>query len=270
LDYWKTTSEVIANYNHDVQRRENDGYDRFNFSIKLVELANLENKTMFFCIRYSANGQDYWDNNNGMNCQVDFTKKAKLQHGKNGAPGIGARPLNGLPSPPLSAGTRPKPLLDSFDDFPAGFDSNFSFNRSSPASVMGDSLVTGRNKAKAQAFGNRYDFVASLNNAIQNAPTLNVTQAAKGTLASTQSSSPAALPCVSSRLYQELVDKYCFVGTRNSGRSRTARWILILSQFGSSFRAADQVCTGMIAHIRVLTFLRAPPTKNTLTKYLSL
>ena len=264
LDYWKTTSEVIADYNHDVRRRQNDGCDRFNFGVKLVDLANLENKTMFFCIRYSVNGQDYWDNNNGMNYQVDFTKKAKPQHGKNGMPGIGARPLNALPrskpSPPMSAGTRPKPLLDSFDDFAAGFDSYSSFNRSSPASIMGDSPIklknphshtgivpdapTQRTKAKAQAFGNRYDFGASLNAAIQNAsaifgdqsglkprldtkqssshvpaPASKVTRAVKGAPASTQPSRPAALlsgkPSLSSQSYQELVDKYCFVGTRN-------------------------------------------------------
>jgi hypothetical protein len=271
LDYWKTTSEVIADYNHDVRRKQNDGCDRFNFSIKLVDLANLENKTMFFCIRYSVNGQDYWDNNGGMNYQVDFIKKAKPQHGKNGMPGIGARPLNALPrskpSPLMSAGTRPKTLPDSFDDFVAGFDSYSSFSRSSPASIMGDSPIklksprprpeivpdapTRRTKAKAQAFGNRYDFGASLNAAIQNAsavlgdqsglkpgldtkqsfsqvpasgsgrapaPASKVTQAAKGMPASPQSSRPADLlsgkPSLSSQLYQELVDKYCFVGTR--------------------------------------------------------
>jgi len=272
LDYWKTTSEVIAAYSHDVRRRQDDGRDRFNFSIELVDLANLENKTMFFCIRYSVNGQDYWDNNNGINYQVDFIKKAKPLHGKNGMPGIGARPLNALPrskpSLPMSAVTRPKPLPDSFDDFAVGFDSYSSFNRSSPASVVGDSPIklksarpraeivpdapTRRTKANAQAFGNRYDFSASLSAAMQSssaffgdqsglkprldtkqsssqvpasasgratAPASKVTQAAKGTPASTQSSKPAALlsgkPSLSSQSYQELVDKYCFVGTRN-------------------------------------------------------
>jgi hypothetical protein len=271
FDYWKTTSEVVADYNHDVRRRQNDGYDRFNFSIKLVDLANLEHKTMSFCIRYSVNGQDYWDNNNGMNYQVDFTKKVKPEHGKNGMPGMGARPLNGLPrskpSPPLSAWTRPKALPDSFDDFAAGLDSYSSLNRSSPASIMGDSPIklksprpraeivpdapARRTKAKAQAFGNRYDFSASLNAAIQNAsallgdqsglktsrdtkpsssqvpasgpgrttaPASKATQAARGIPPSTQSSRPAVLlsgkPSQSSQLYQELVDKYCFVGTR--------------------------------------------------------
>jgi hypothetical protein len=273
LDYWKTTSEVVADFNHDVRRRQNDGYDRFNFSIKLVDLANLENKTMFFCIRYSVNGQDYWDNNNGMNYQVDFTKKAKPQNGKNGMPGLTARPLNALPrskpSPPMSSGTRPQVLLPSFDDFASGFDTYSSFNRSSPASIMGDSPIklknphprpeivpdapTRRTKVNAQAFGNRYDFGASLNAAIQNASAIlgeqsglkprldtkqssrqvpasgssgaaalipKVTQAAKSTPSDNQSSKPAALlsgkPSLSSQSYQELVDKYCFVGTRNN------------------------------------------------------
>ena len=272
LDYWKTTSEVVADFNHDVRRRQNDGCDRFNFSIKLVDLANLENKTMFFCIRYSVNGQDLWDSNNGMNYQVDFMKKVKPQQAKNAMSGLGARPLDALPrskpSPPISSGTRPKTLPASFDDFTAAFDSYSSFNRSSPASIMGDSPIklksprprpeivpdapTRRTKANAQAFGNRYDFGASLNAAIQNAsailgdqsgltprldtkqssrqvpasgyggavaPTSKVAEAAKGTPVDTRSSKPAALlsgkPALSSQSYQELVDKYCFVGSQS-------------------------------------------------------
>ena len=271
LDYWKTTSEVVADFNHDVRRRQNDGCDRFNFSIKLVDLANLENKTMFFCIRYSVNGQDLWDNNNGMNYQVDFTKKVKPQQAINGMPGLGARPLNALPrskpSPPMTLGARPKALSPSFDDFATGFDSFASFNQSSPAFIMGDSPIklksprprpeivpdapTRRTKANAQAFGNRYDFGASLTAAIQNAsailgdqsgltprldtkqssrqvpapgsggavaPTVKVIEAAKSTSTDSQISKPAALlsgkPSLSSQSYQELVDKYCFVGTR--------------------------------------------------------
>ena len=76
LDYWKTTSEVVAEYNNDVRRKEaNDGFDRFNFNIKLEDQANLESKTMFFCIRYNVNGQEFWDSNGNMNFQVDFVKK---------------------------------------------------------------------------------------------------------------------------------------------------------------------------------------------------
>ncbi|TKA65948.1 hypothetical protein B0A49_11143, partial [Cryomyces minteri] len=70
LDYWKTTSEVVAEYNNDVRKKEaNDGLDRFNFNIKLADLANLETKTMLLCVRYNVNGQDYWDNNEDTNFQ---------------------------------------------------------------------------------------------------------------------------------------------------------------------------------------------------------
>jgi hypothetical protein len=268
LDYWKTTSEVAADYNHDVRRRQNDGCDRFNFSIKLVDLANLENKTMFFCIQYNVNGQDYWDNNNGMNYQVDFTKKTKPQHGKNRMSGLGARPLDSLlrskPSPPMLFGVQPKVLPPSFDA--DSFGSFPSFNQSSPASIIRESPImlkspqpraeivpdalTRRTKVNTQAFGNRYDFGASLSVAIQNAsrilgersglksrldtnqssrqvsalgsggvtaPVSKVLQAGKSMPADSQSSKPAAFlsgkPSLSSQSYQELVDKYCFFGS---------------------------------------------------------
>ncbi|GJD05507.1 hypothetical protein ColKHC_14332 [Colletotrichum higginsianum] len=34
-------------------------HDRFTFTIKLSDLANLETKTLFFCIRYNVNGQEF-------------------------------------------------------------------------------------------------------------------------------------------------------------------------------------------------------------------
>lgn len=270
LDYWKTTSEVVADYNHDVRRKQDDGCDRFNFSIKLADLANLENKTMFFCIRYNVNGQEYWDNNNSMNYQVDFTKQTKAQPAKNTTPSPAARQLNSLPrskpSPPTAFGAGGLPT--SFDDFAAGFDTYSSFNRSSPASIMGDSPIKLRNprprpeivpdaparrtKASGQAFGNRYDFGASLNAAIQNAsailgdqsglkprsdtkqssrqvpaasssegatPKFKVTQAPPAPSVDSKSTKPADLvsgkPSLSSQSYQELVDKYCFVGSQS-------------------------------------------------------
>ncbi|KAJ9500923.1 hypothetical protein H2202_003481 [Exophiala xenobiotica] len=182
FDYWKTTSEVVADFNTDARRKPNhDGRDQFNFSIRLIDQANLENRTLFFCVRYTVNGQDFWDNNNNLNYQVDFTKKSKVQHAKDGMPGLGARPVTALPrtrqSPPTSSG-RPKSLPSSlsFDDFATGFD-NFGFP--SAGVLMGEpklklrsprsktELISdppSRRKASAgQAFGNRYDFNSSLN-----------------------------------------------------------------------------------------------------------
>ncbi len=198
LDYWKTTSEVVAEFSNDVRRKQaNDGCDRFNFTIKLADQANLENKTLFFCVRYNVNGQEYWDNNDSINFQVDFVKKAKPQTGNQGS---GSRPSNALPRsrPQLSHSSgRPLSLPATFDDFAQGFDSDYNFRNftQSPTKIMGESPIrfrnskaatknnnnhnnsiipdapTKRSNPAAQAFGNRYDFGASLSAAIQAAST---------------------------------------------------------------------------------------------------
>lgn len=185
LDYWKTTSEVVAEYSSDIRRKPTeDGHDRFNFSIKLEDQANLANKTMFFCIRYNVNGQEFWDSNNNVNFQIDFAKKPLLQKGKQGMPGNASRPLNALPrsrpSPPTSSG-RPRPKTTSFEEFGSGHDFG-SFPQPASKTLSDTPLrlksgkVAGkvvpdapnrRANAPAQAFGNRYDFGASLSAAIQ-------------------------------------------------------------------------------------------------------
>lgn len=179
LDYWKTTSEVVADYNNDIRRKQiNDGYDRFVFSIKLEDQANLENKTMFFCVRYNVNGQEFWDNNHAINYQVEFSKKPKFKKGNN------ARPLNALPrsnaSPNLSP--RPRSMPNLSDDFSSSSYEFSSFPQPS-TQIIGDSPTRFRNNKSltgiipdapgrranpaSQAFGNRYDFGASLSAAIQ-------------------------------------------------------------------------------------------------------
>jgi hypothetical protein len=280
FDYWKTTSELVADYSHDVRRKQlNDGLDRFTFNIKLADQVNLENKTMFFCVRYTVGGTDYWDSNNGYNYQVDFSKKLKPQHGKNGMPGLGARPLNALPrsrpSPPTSSGQRPKSYPASLDDFTAVVDSA-SFGDA--GSLMGEPVLKLRKpkpkaeivpdaparrlNASAQAFGTRYDFNSSLTAAKNNAfavlgeqsgllpsakqtshevpvpvapvksssgisspkPDAGVGSAkaesvSKSPAVGAVTSKAAALlsekPSLASQSYQELVEKYCFVGARS-------------------------------------------------------
>ncbi|MCJ1388204.1 hypothetical protein MMC18_001049 [Xylographa bjoerkii] len=191
LDYWKTTSEVVAEYSNDVRRKQaDDGHDRFNFNIKLEDQANLENKTMFFCVRYNVNGQEFWDSNGNMNYQVDFAKKPLPQNGKQGMASNAARPLNALPrskpSPPTSTG-RPRPKSTSFEDFNGGLESRYDFSSfpQPAAKVLGETPIRfkkagnlvpdapgRRTNTPAQAFGNRYDFGASLSAAIQAASTV--------------------------------------------------------------------------------------------------
>ncbi len=178
LDYWKTTSEVVADYDDDIRRKiAADGYDRFLFNIKLEDQANLENKTLFFCVRYTVDGREFWDNNDSFNYQVDFSKNAKTQTGKNG---MQAKPINPLqrsrPSPTISRRPRSMPVNPA-DNFSSGFDFS-SFPQ--PCTVAGDSPIRLRNAKAAgdnatsprtnvagQAFGNRYDFGASLSATIQ-------------------------------------------------------------------------------------------------------
>ncbi len=190
LDYWKTTSEVVAEFNQDVRQPKRDGYDRFNFNIKLADQANLEAKTMFFCVKYCVNGQEYWDNNNATNFQVDFRKKAKPQNGKKGMQGAASRRVNSLPrsnkKSPL-VNERPKSMPVAFDDFADGFDAKYQFDDfkqpvkdymgesgsvrlkgvKSAVSLGSDNLTRRAPQTNGQAFGNRYDFGASLSAAIQ-------------------------------------------------------------------------------------------------------
>lgn len=249
LDYWRTTSEVGAVFCHDVRRKHaHDGYDRFSFDIKLDDQANLEHKTMFICIRYNVDGQELWDNNNGMNYQVDFIKSPKTASPK---PSGGARPA--LPRSrtfAISHSTRPRSMPPSFDDFPdisknVPFSNPFTGNKGSPLNgTSSDDIDTigppkRRETQNRQGFSNRYDFGASLTAAMRSKTPLDRTtmtararseqipEAKSG--AETVSSKASAVneearkedlkpsslvsskPCLESSVYKELVDKYCFV-----------------------------------------------------------
>ncbi|KAK4185375.1 putative phosphatase regulatory subunit-domain-containing protein [Podospora australis] len=192
FDYWKTTSEVAAEYISEIRPVETPlSQDRFNFTIKLSDLASLESKTLFFCIRYNTNGQEYWDNNNGTNFQVDFKKKMLPQNGKQGVIGAASRPVNGLPKSnrrPTSSGL-PKSkskAAGSDDEFGGGTKINFDQSIhdylgesrtgglrlkgvKSTTNLPSDNLSNRLSTPSGQAFANRYDFGASLSAAIQTA-----------------------------------------------------------------------------------------------------
>ncbi|KAL2177478.1 putative phosphatase regulatory subunit-domain-containing protein [Thermothelomyces heterothallicus CBS 202.75] len=189
LDYWKTTSEVAAEYVGEVVRPVDTPYtqDRFNFSIKLSDLANLETKTLYFCVRYVVNGQEYWDNNNSTNFQIDFRKKFLPQNGKKGAAGAATRSFNGLPKSNRRSGQKSKPSSTASDEF--GDSQKLNFDKSIH-DYLGETGPTGlRLKAVKSAgdlpsdnpskgllgpsgqFASRYDFGDSLSKAIQNAKT---------------------------------------------------------------------------------------------------
>lgn len=188
FDYWKTVSEVAAEYNHDVRRKQaHDGYDRFNFTIKLADQANLEFKTMFICIRYNVSGQEFWDNNTSMNYQVDFAKKYKSISGKHGISPTNGRHVHPLPRSRslvvrTSSAARPRSMPPSVDGFASDADPTFSSfaqetskNHSEPPLHLThadshDLLLEAprrTEKPTLQTFGNRYDFGVSLSAAMQ-------------------------------------------------------------------------------------------------------
>ncbi|ODH51747.1 hypothetical protein GX48_01989 [Paracoccidioides brasiliensis] len=181
-DYWKTTSEVIAEYNNDVRRKEaNDGYDRFNFSIHLADMGNLETKRMFICIRYNVNGLEFWDNNNTMNYHVDFCKNPKQRNkGTQAGNSPGPRPTSTLPRsrPSDSLASRSRSVPPFPGDFgksppsPALPDRRLELEKppAKPPPCKDDCFLETpirRSSTASQTFGNRYDFGASLSAAMQ-------------------------------------------------------------------------------------------------------
>lgn len=255
LDYWKTTSEISAEYSHEIRPKETPiGQDRFTFSIKLADTANLASKTLFFCIRYTVNGQEFWDNNNSANFQVDFRKKHLPQNGKNNFQGASSRPLGGLPRSNRRQSTappRPKSVPAALDDF--GNDPKFNFDQpiheylgesgpvglrlksKSASNLASDNIATGLSSPSGAAFANRYDFGASLTAAVQAAKdsmgkdrdALYMRSHVRGSTASKSapvtsvnshptSGTGSPNPSLPSSSYEELVNKYCFFGSKQS------------------------------------------------------
>jgi hypothetical protein len=135
---------------------------------------------MFICIRYNVNGQEFWDNNHGMNYQIDFVKSPKTVTKPSG----GARPT--LPRSrsfatshsATSHSTRPRSMPLSFDDFPeldknVPFSNPFASGKASPLNrTSSDDIDTigppkRRETQNRQGFSNRYDFGASLTAAMR-------------------------------------------------------------------------------------------------------
>ncbi|KAF2187243.1 carbohydrate-binding module family 21 protein [Zopfia rhizophila CBS 207.26] len=277
LDYWKTTSEIVAEYNHDVRRKQsNDGYDRFNFNIKLADQANLASKTLLLCVRYNVNGQEFWDNNGSMNYQVDFIKKAKSKGKQGHSPStLGAIPRS-RHSPPAPR-PRSMPVGSFDDDFGHSFDTKYEFGS---RGILGDSPSSSirlkpkgkrgslfpdqasRRSPGGQAFSTRYDFGASLSAALSNAqnalgdrsgikssgsekgyfdrsnPTATKPSTAAAPVPGTRPDTLSSeKPGLQSAEYNELIQKFCFFGTP-TGKGSPKVNTLVAKNPGTD-RAAD-------------------------------
>ncbi|QIX01103.1 hypothetical protein AMS68_006620 [Peltaster fructicola] len=180
LDYWKTTSEVVAEYHSDPRNPSTDDCDRFNFHIKLSDAANIDDKTLLLCVRYAVNGTEYWDNNKDMNYQIDFIKSVKKTPKIKILATRDSRPHNAIPrskhSPPESARGRRE---NADDEFAATFNNNSSYHFGTP-DFIAESPSTIKLKPKTKQshpavqgtsknLGGRYDFGASLSAALTHA-----------------------------------------------------------------------------------------------------
>jgi len=174
LDYWQTVSEVTAEFSNDVRKKlREENYDRFIFKVKLQDLANLDTKTLFFCVRYVVNGQELWDNNNHMNFQVDFKKKFLPVNGKSG--GVRMSLPRTRPSPTLSRQSPSMQNIDSFDNFDDLSSITTQVDKPVPRSsvTIGEvSELVRRANPSGNVFSTRYDFTASLSAAISAANTI--------------------------------------------------------------------------------------------------
>ncbi|KAI5246636.1 hypothetical protein E4T47_00488 [Aureobasidium subglaciale] len=225
LDYWKTTSEVMAEFDSDVRKQSlGDGYDRFTFNIRLSDQANLENKTLLLCVRYNSGGQEHWDSNNGMNYQIDFVKKLAKSASTSSLSSLhSSRPSrNTIPrsrhSPPAAASARQeRQERASFADEDL-LSKSSTYHFGSPEKLTGDPAAQPQVKLKPRSkrvdlsrvgsapavngLGGRYDFGASLSAALSSAQDKLGKQS--GLLPHTQTSSQADAHYFSPRTASEV------------------------------------------------------------------
>ncbi|KAI8623942.1 hypothetical protein F5Y19DRAFT_481082 [Xylariaceae sp. FL1651] len=155
LDNWLTSSEVVAEYNHDFGNNYiNEGYNRLDFKIQLAHHKNLESKTMLLCVRYTVGGQEYWDGYGATNYKVYFIKKASPRKVDHMVP-------QSLPRSRLSSQTlHPKNLLnESLND---GFGNHLKFVSGQDNLKQSPRFPESFPLNQAQNFSTRYDFSASL------------------------------------------------------------------------------------------------------------
>lgn len=82
LDRWQTVSEVSGlHVNHiSSSTTGGTGWDRFSFVIKLEDFKRkLEERELLLCIRFSIEGREWWDSNNGNNYRFGFKKVKKTK-----------------------------------------------------------------------------------------------------------------------------------------------------------------------------------------------
>ncbi|EIW71697.1 hypothetical protein TREMEDRAFT_73389 [Tremella mesenterica DSM 1558] len=77
MDHWQTTSEVSCTHVTHIPSATtyDEGWDRFSFVIKLEDYRRkLDERQLILCVRFSVDGEEWWDSNDGMNYSFTFKK----------------------------------------------------------------------------------------------------------------------------------------------------------------------------------------------------
>lgn len=237
IDHWKTVTELAAEYNDDVRRRRRlQGFDRFTFAINMGDFPQhaISTKSIFFCVRYSTGNDEFWDNNNGSNYQVDFTRVTKIKSGPVSRPSSTVRlPARhhrrskssdeiSTPANMFSFGTT-KPL-NSDKDF--GFDIAPHMNSSVDEEFFSRPkfrVGSPTKQNKKNQFTSRYDFGDSFKSPTKPLP-FNTTSSLSHTTRAQLASDPKL--ALNAKSYQELIDSYCFFqgpGASKPGKAKPVK-----------------------------------------------
>lgn len=147
-DFWQTISEVTAEYSHSGDHLPGD--DEFKFTI---DVDSPETKTMFLCVRYAVNGQEFWDNNRTLNYQINIISQL---HDSNELQAIcQSHVLASLHSHPLS--WRAATTLSAQENFESLVERIASQPR-----IFPDGVANERHDILSRALSNRYSLEESL------------------------------------------------------------------------------------------------------------
>lgn len=171
FDDWQTISEVTGEW---ASTLVGGTIDRWTFTIKLQDLlARIEEKTMFMALKYSVNGGEIWDSNNGKNYRVEFRKSPARSQAVVG--GARAARHEWAVTNPGQASERMADLrreLDRLvadqDDFGSSDEIVLTRDRNGfkyAPRFLGDEAVPLAQAPASSTFSSRYDFGASLKNA---------------------------------------------------------------------------------------------------------
>jgi hypothetical protein len=185
---------------------------------------------MYLCVKYNVNGQEFWDNNGGSNFKVGFQKKYLRQNGKRGFTGARSRVVDELPRSTRRGHadtlSRSKSAVDRLAEAKRFLDDGVKYSddpvptrhRRHNANSRSEDF-TSSTATSNRAFGQRYDFDASLHEAKQSARTrgprkpLDVNENNSLPRFEPPAHSPSGndSPTKRNYTYEEIVNRFCFV-----------------------------------------------------------